>query len=463
MSKLSKLSCFKAYDVRGKLDVEIDEKIAFKIGFATAQTLRARNVVVGHDARESSPSLSNSVIRGVRAYGADVLNLGLAGTEEVYFAVANSGADAGIEVTASHNPINYNGMKIVKSGSKPLTQDEFLQIKLLAEEDNFTISAHPGQLEAVHKQAKTQYIKKIANFINLNSLKPLKIVLNSGNGVAGPIIDQLERYLNLEGVETHFTKVHHEPNSSFPHGIPNPLLENNRVATSEVVKAMNADFGVAFDGDFDRCFIFDNEGEFIPSEYIVGMLAEVFLNKEPGATIIHDSRVIFNTNDILNTFGGHAMVSRTGHTFVKAEMRAQNAVYGGEMSAHHYFRDFNFCDSGMIPWLLVWELLSQKSLLLSDLIEGRKKKFPSSGEMNFKVSNSQKCLQKIEEIYAPIALFLEKKDGLSASFDSWRFNIRRSNTEPLVRLNVETKANEELLFEKTKELSNLISTMDCDF
>ena len=463
MAKLNHLSCFKAYDIRGEINTEINEEIAFRIGYAIAKKLKAKKVVVGYDARESSPELSNSVIEGIQGYGADVLFLGLAGTEEVYQAVVTFGADAGVEVTASHNPINYNGMKIVKSGSKPLTQDEFFQLKFIAEKDNFAISTNPGRLEDVHKQARAQYLKKIVNFVNLNSLKPLKIVLNSGNGAAGPIVDELERCLRHKDIETKFIKVHHEPNPSFPHGIPNPLLEKNRAATSEAVKAANADFGVAFDGDFDRCFIFDNKGEFIPSEYIVGILAEVFLNKEPGATIIHDPRAIFNTIDIIDKLEGNAIVSKTGHTFVKAEMRAQNAVYGGEMSAHHYFRDFNFCDSGMIPWILVWQILSQKGLLLSDFTESRKRKFPSSGEMNFKVANPQKCLQEIERIYAPIALFVDRKDGLSALFEDWRFNIRQSNTESLVRLNVETKGNEALLIKKNRELSHLILKLSCQF
>ena len=456
-------SCFKAYDIRGEINVEINEDIAFRIGYATAKKLKAKKVVVGYDARESSPKLSNSVIKGIREYGADVLNLGLVGTEEVYYAVANFAADAGIEVTASHNPINYNGMKIVRSGSQPLTMDEFAGIKLLVEKNNFKKIKHRGKVENFRIEARAAYVRKILSFVSLKNLKPLKIVLNSGNGAAGPVVDKLENCLNNKCVYTDFIRVHHEPDPTFPNGIPNPLLEENRASTSEAVKKVDADFGVAFDGDFDRCFFFDNLGHFIPSEYIVGLLAEVFLNKEKSATIIHDPRVIFNTLNIVNACGGNAVSSKTGHAFIKTEMRAQNAVYGGEMSAHHYFRDFNYCDSGMIPWLLVWELLSMKDISLSELIKSRKKKFPSSGEMNFKVANPQECLQKIEEIYAPIASSLEKKDGLSASFDSWRFNIRRSNTEPLVRLNVEAKENEELLFKKTLELSHLISKLSCEF
>ena len=449
-------SCFKAYDIRGLVDVEINKEISFRIGYATAKKLAASKVVVGFDARESSPKFSNSVIEGIKAYGADVIKLGLAGTEEVYFAVANFGADAGIEVTASHNPINYNGMKIVKAGSQPLTADEFLGIKLLVEKDNFQSSKKPGQANDFEKQSRAAYTDKILNFINLKNMKPLKIVLNSGNGAAGVVIDELDKCLKNRGIDTNFIKVHHEPNPNFPHGIPNPLLEKNRVATSEAVKAVNANFGVAFDGDFDRCFFFDEMGNFIASEYIVGILAEIFLNKEQGSMIVHDPRVIFNTNDIVNKFGGIAIVTKTGHAFVKAEMRAQNAVYGGEMSAHHYFRDFNYCDSGMIPWLMIWELLSIKDISLSDLIINRRKKFPSSGEMNFKVANPERCLQEIYKIYASNALVVDRKDGISILFENWRFNIRKSNTEPLIRLNVETKENENLLVEKTQELSRLI-------
>ena len=451
-------SCFKAYDIRGEINVEINEEIAFRIGYATAKKLKAKKVVVGYDARESSPKLSNSVIEGIREYGADVLNLGLVGTEEVYYAVANFAADAGIEVTASHNPINYNGMKIVKSGSQPLTMDEFAGIKLLVEKNNFKKIKHRGKVRNFRIEARAAYIRKIVSFVGLKNLKPLKIVLNSGNGAAGPVVDKLENYLNNNCVYTDFIRVHHEPDPNFPNGIPNPLLEENRASTSEAVKKVGADFGVAFDGDFDRCFLFDNLGNFIPSEYIVGMLAEVFLNKEKGGTIIHDNRVIFNTTNIVNAFGGNAVCSKTGHAFVKAEMRLQNAVYGGEMSAHHYFRDFNYCDSGMIPWLLIWELLSKKDILLSSIIKSRRMKFPSSGEMNFNVTDPDKYLQIIDKNYSSAAQSIDRRDGISLSFGKWRVNVRRSNTEGLLRLNIETKEDEVLLIEKTRELSRLILT-----
>ena len=459
VAKFTQSSCFKEYDIRGKLNIDINEEIAFRIGYATAKALTAKKVVVGYDARESSPNLSKSVIKAVQAYGADVLNLGLTGTEEVYCAVANFGADAGVEITASHNPINYNGMKIVKSGSQPLTADDFAEIKLLVERNNFTKMNSRGQVHDFRIQARAAYIKKIISFIDLENLKPLKIVLNSGNGAAGPVVDELENYIKNKCIHADLIRVHHQPDPNFPNGIPNPLLEENRASTSDAVKKVGADFGVAFDGDFDRCFFFDELGNFIPSEYIVGMLAEFFLRKENRATIIHDPRVIFNTVDIVKAFGGNAVSSKTGHAYVKSEMRAQNAVYGGEMSAHHYFRDFNYCDSGMIPWLLVWELLSVKDISLSELLKNRRKKFPSSGEMNFNVINSEKYLRKIDEKYSSVAQFVDRKDGISLSFENWRFNVRQSKTEEMIRLNVETKGDEALLFEKTKELSSLILTI----
>ena len=246
------------------------------------------------------------------------------------------------------------------------------------------------------------------------------------------------------------------PDPSFPHGIPNPLLEKNRSTTSNSVICEKADLGVAFDGDFDRCFFFDHSGDFIPGEYVVGLLAEIFLNKEKGATIIHDPRVIWNTIDVVSKFGGQAVVSKTGHAFVKAAMRNADAIYGGEMSAHHYFRDFFYCDSGIIPLLLVWEYLSTSNLSMLDLISDRKKRFPSSGELNFTVSNAANCIERVKDHFTSRATSITDLDGLSMSFDTWRFNLRNSNTEPLVRLNVETKGDHNLLKEKTNKLKNLI-------
>ena len=456
MNKNGSLDCFKSYDIRGILGCELNEKLAFKIGYAVAKKLKAQTLVVGHDARESSPSLTKAVINGIRSYGTNVSSLGLAGTEEVYCAVAQFGFDGGIEITASHNPINYNGMKIVKSGSQPLTVEEFLDLKTICASDGFKPSQNLGKLQDYKKQARLSYIKKILTFVTLTKLRPLKIVLNSGNGAAGPVIDDLIEHIQEKGVDTNFTKIHNIPDSDFPNGIPNPLLEENRQATSDAVRLENADFGVAFDGDFDRCFIFDHLGVFIPGEYIVGLLASVFLKRENGAKIIYDPRIIWNTLDLVNSLGGSAVKSKTGHTFVKASMRESEAIYGGEMSAHHYFRDFNYCDSGMIPWLMIWELLSQKKIRLSHMISERRKNFPSSGEINFSVTDADSCLDRIKDVYSDTSNYIDNTDGISVSFDNWRFNIRRSNTEPLVRLNLETRGDRHLLIEKTHELRKLI-------
>ena len=456
MKENNKLECFKAYDVRGQLGRELNEDIAYRVGRAVVQSLKAKTVALGFDARETSPSLAKAVASGVCDSGADVLDIGLSGTEEIYSAVSAFNIDAGIEVTASHNPINYNGMKIVKHQSRPLSDQEFLNIKHLAEENNFFCSKRSGSVINKVSSARKVYVDKILNFVNLQILKPLKIVINSGNGAAGPVIDALNHKLKQRGVNTDFVYVHHQPDGSFPNGIPNPLLEENRSTTAEVVVRERADFGVAFDGDFDRCFLFDHKGNFIPGEYVVGLLSEVFLGKEKGAKIVHDPRVIWNTIDVVAKCNGQAVLSKTGHAFVKQTMRKHKAIYGGEMSAHHYFRDFEYCDSGMVPWLMVWQLLSERQSKLSDLIYKRINLFPSSGELNFKVTDAAKCLQKVRDLFVADTLSLEELDGLSLSFENWRFNLRRSNTEPLVRLNVETRGDQSLLREKSEELENLI-------
>lgn len=450
------LSCFKAYDIRGKLGEELDEKIAYRIGRATAQSLDVKTVVLGFDARKTSPRLAQAVALGVCDFGADVLDIGFAGTEEVYSAVSELDTGAGIMVTASHNPISYNGMKLVKRGSKPLTEFEFSQVKQLTETGNFLRSLEKGSVLDLKAKARRKYLRKITGFVNLKVLKPIKIVINSGNGAAGPIIDELEKKLRKKGVKTNFKYVHHNPDPAFPNGIPNPLLEENRSSTANAVIENEADFGVAFDGDFDRCFLFDHLGNFIPGEYVVGLLAEIFLRKENRATIIHDPRVVWNTIEIVRERGGNAIASKTGHAFVKAAMRDAGAIYGGEMSAHHYFKEFDYCDSGMIPWLLIWEILSQQKVSLSDLIAVRKSRFPSSGEINFTVKNATDCIEKIKQFYSKKSLSLDELDGLSISFETWRFNVRQSNTEPLVRLNLETRGDELLLTKKTEELKDFI-------
>ena len=453
------LTCFKAYDIRGKLGEELNEDIAYRIGRATAQSQNAKKIVVGFDARATSPNLSRAVAKGISDAGADVLGIGLAGTEEMYAAVTEFDACAGIEVTASHNPIDYNGMKIIGRKSKPLSDDEFKAIKDVARESSFSQPQKEGVAFNKKEVARSAYIEKVLGFVESSKLKPLKIVINSGNGVAGPTLDMINKKLKQKGVRTNFVFVHHEPDQTFPNGIPNPLLEENRSSTADTVVAERADFGVAFDGDFDRCFFFDHCGNFIPGEYIVGLLAEIFLGKEKGAKIIHDPRVVWNTIDVVEKCGGQAVVSKTGHAFVKSAMRTRDAIYGGEISAHHYFRNFSYCDSGIIPWLLVWEYLSASNPSLLDLISERRNRFPSSGEMNFTVPHASTCIESVQNFFESQAASIDELDGLSMSFDTWRFNLRKSNTEPLVRLNVETRGDHELLKEKTEELKKLIKDL----
>ena len=456
MSLENSLTCFKTYDVRGKLGDEIDGDIVYRIGRAVAQTLKATSVVVGFDTRQTSNGFASRAAEGINDSGADVFTIGLSGTEEMYFAVSEFRACAGIMITASHNPIDYNGMKVVKQGSRPLSGREFANIRLLAEKNKFLVPAERGSIYDKKSVARELYLKKITAFIDVDKLKPFRIVINSGNGTAGPVLDELKNKLEEKNLKTNFLFVNHEPDPTFPNGIPNPLIKENQLSTSNSVIREKAEFGVAFDGDFDRCFLFDHLGNFIPGEYLVGLLAEVFLKKEKGAKIIHDPRVIWNIKDIISNCGGHSRISKTGHSFVKGAMRDAGAIYGGEISAHHYFRDFFYCDSGMIPWLLIWELISKTNLGLFQLISERKKKFPSSGEINFKIGNGIDCLQAVKNFYVDKAIWIGEVDGLSMSFKNWRFNLRSSNTEPLVRLNVETRGDELLLKEKTEQVSSLI-------
>lgn len=454
---MAELTCLKTYDIRGKVGVNINEEIVYRIARAVGENFNAKSVVIGFDARETSPLFAAEAAKGIIHTGADVLDIGMAGTEEMYWAVTEFGACAGIEITASHNPIEYNGMKIVGCSSKPLSNNDFLKIKQLAEENSFFQPQNKGAVLDRKEIARAAYIRKILSFVDCALLKPLKIVINSGNGAAGPTLDAINKKLDERGVETNFIFVNHEPDPTFPKGIPNPLLKENRSSTADIVVNQKADFGIAFDGDFDRCFFFDHCGDFISGEYLVGLIAEVFLIKEKGATIIHDPRVMWNTIDVIGEYGGQAVVSKTGHAFVKSAMRNFDAIYGGEMSAHHYFRDFSYCDSGVIPWLLIWELLSTSNLSLSDLIAERKKRFPSCGELNFTILDAEKCLEKIRNHFATSAKSISELDGLSMSFDDWRFNIRKSNTEPLVRLNVEARDDHVLLKEKTEKLKNMIN------
>ena len=438
---MSELSCFKAYDIRGEIGVNSDEGIVYRIGRAVAQHFGAKSVVIGFDARETSPAFAAAAARGAMDAGADVLDIGMAGTEEMYWAVTEFDACAGIEVTASHNPINYNGMKIVKSQSRPLDDaDDFQVIKALAGSQEWLSGAEVGKELDRSVEARKAYVERVLSFVDVKALRPSKIVVNSGNGAAGPTFDAIaERLLEL-GAPLEFIRLHHVPDATFPNGIPNPLLPENHPATADVVKAEGANFGVAFDGDFDRCFFFDETGQFVPGEYVVGLLASVFLEKEVGANIVHDPRVIWNTLDVVGSLGGAAVQSKTGHAFIKRSMREAGAVYGGEMSAHHYFRDFAFCDSGMIPWLVACEIVSQSDASLREFIHERREKFPSSGEINFRVEDADAAIARVRAQFAGDAR-VDEADGLSLSFADWRLNVRKSNTEPLVRLNVEAQGS----------------------
>ena len=440
------IDCFKAYDIRGQIPNQLNADICYRIGNATAAFLNAYTVVVGRDMRLSSKEFADAITKGLTDAGVDVLDIGLCGTEMVYFATSHLRASGGIMVTASHNPADYNGLKLVREEARPISADSGLaDIRKLAEGDKRKIANTEG---TVHRpDVFDDYIAHMLSYVDVDSLEPLKLVVNAGNGCAGLAIDGLEKHLPFE-----FIKVHHEPDGTFPNGIPNPLLPENRAATIDAVNANDADMGIAWDGDFDRCFLFDEKGGFIEGYYIVGLLAESMLASHPGSKIIHDPRLTWNTLDIVGKSNGVAVQSKSGHSFIKEKMREVDGIYGGEMSAHHYFRDFSYADSGMIPWLLVAELMSRTGKTLSELVGERQAMYPASGEINRKVDDAAATLKKLHERYAGEAVSVDATDGYSFEFPEWRFNIRMSNTEPVVRLNVESRADAALMKAKTDEV-----------
>ena len=440
------LTCFKAYDLRGRVPDELNADIARRIGRAYANTVRPATVVVGHDIRLSSPKLAAALADGLREGGADVIDIGLCGTEMVYFATFFLEAGGGIMVTASHNPSDYNGMKFVREGSRPISGDSGLgDIRALAEQGGGAVADKPGLLRRV--DVMTEYVNHLLGYVDTSRLSPLKVVVNAGNGGAGMVIDQLAGQLPFS-----FHRVHHEPDGSFPHGVPNPLLPENRQATSDAILAVGADLGIAWDGDYDRCFFFDERGEFIEGYYVVGLLAETLLARSAGARIVHDPRLTWNTQDIVAAAGGVPVQSKTGHAFIKERMRAEDALYGGEMSAHHYFRDFAYCDSGMIPWLLVAALLSERGQPMSALVAERMSRFPVSGEINRRVADPSAAIAAIRARYAGEALVIDETDGIGMEFADWRFNLRMSNTEPVIRLNVESRGDAALMQRQTEAI-----------
>ncbi len=449
---MNPITCFKAYDLRGRIPTELNDDVAYRVGRGYAQFLAPKRVVVGRDIRLSSEGLTDALIRGLTDSGVDVYDIGICGTEGVYFATFDGGFDGGIMVTASHNPPDYNGMKFVREKSKPISGDNGLKdIRAFAERGEFPAPARLGERHGA--DTMKAYVGHLLSYVDVGRLKPLKIVVNAGNGGAGLIVDQLEPYLPFE-----FVKVHHEPDGHFPNGIPNPMIEENRASTAEAIRAHRADLGLAWDGDFDRCFFFDERGEFIEGYYIVGLLATALLKGQAGGKVVHDPRLTWNTIEVVEAAGGEAVLSKSGHAFIKERMREVDGVYGGEMSAHHYFRRFAYCDSGMIPWLLVAQLLSESGRPFSQLVGDRIALFPISGELNYRVPDARAALAAFEARYAPHALTVDRTDGISFEFPEWRFNLRTSNTEPLIRLNVEARGSQELMRDKTGELFALLES-----
>ncbi|MCZ8133006.1 MAG: phosphomannomutase [Steroidobacteraceae bacterium] len=449
----SQITCFKAYDLRGRIPGELNTDVAYRVARAYAEFLKPRRIVVGRDIRLSSLELAQAVMRGLCDSGVDVADIGLCGTEGVYFATPALGADGGIMVTASHNPPDYNGMKFVREGSRPISGDTGLKdIRRIAEHDHYTPPENPGRVESA--DVMQRYLDHLLSYVDRPKLKKLKIVCNAGNGGAGLIVDRLEPHLPFEWV-----KVFHEPDGTFPNGVPNPMLEQNRAPVIEAVKREKADIGIAWDGDYDRCFFFDEQGTFIEGYYIVGLLASYFLKRVPGGKIVHDPRLTWNTLDIVKSHGGTPVLSKSGHAFIKQVMRESDAVYGGEMSAHHYFRDFAYCDTGMVPWLVLAQILCETGKPLSELVGERIARFPASGEINRRMPDAKAAIAAVQAKYEKGASSIDFTDGLSMEFDRWRLNLRSSNTEPLIRLNVESRGDEALMREKTDEVLSLLGSM----
>lgn len=448
------LSAFKAYDIRGRIPDEINADLVYQIGRAFAAFIKPKQVCVGRDIRLTSDQFAKELIRGITDAGVDVIDIGLCGTEGVYFATFHHKLDGGVMVTASHNPPDYNGLKLVREQSKPIGSDSGLKdiAAMISSGKLPPVAAVKGKV--THLDTSKEYIEHLLGYVNRKSLRKLKVVVDAGNGGAGLSVDKLEPHLPFE-----FIKVRHNPDGTFPQGVPNPMLEENRGPTLEALRRSGADVGIAWDGDYDRCFFYDSKGSFIEGYYIVGLLAEAFLAKQPGAKIVYDPRLTWNTIDTVKRLGGTPVMSKSGHAFIKQKMREVDGAYGGEMSAHHYFRDFSYCDSGMIPWLLVLERVCESGRSLDELVAARIKAFPSSGEINRKLPDAKKVLAEAEAKYGKGAEVIDHTDGLSVDFKNWRFNVRASNTEPLVRLNVEARGDESLMREKTAELLAFMDSM----
>ena len=448
-----KLIAFKPYDIRGKVPAELNEAMAYKVGRAFVAELQPQGpVAVCRDIRLSSPGLATAVSRGLHDAGVDTRDIGIGGTEMTYFAAARPGMGGGIMVTASHNPADYNGMKLVRAGAVPVSGDSGLvELERRVREDDLgPRAARTGRRHSENILAA--YVAKLLSFVEVGKLKPLRIVANAGNGCAGPILDALAPHLPFS-----FIRVNHEPDGTFPNGVPNPMLEENHPATAKAVLANQADLGIAWDGDFDRCFFFDEKGNFVDGYYIVGILARQLLRNAPGAAVIHDPRLTWNTIEMVQAAGGVPVQCKTGHAFVKERMRKENAVYGGEVSAHHYFRDFAYCDTGMVPWLVMAAIMSETGQSLSAILADPMRAYPSSGEINSKVADPAAAIARVCAAFEPQATKKDETDGMSLEFgDRWRFNLRSSLTEPILRLNVEARGDRPLMQARTAEIVRLI-------
>ena len=447
-------SPFLAYDIRGKIGEQLTEDMAYDVGLAYADLFKPSKIVVGRDVRKSSPEIAERVSDGLNDAGVDVFDIGLCGTEVVYFATPYLDADGGIMVTASHNPMGYNGMKLVKKDSIPVSKDNGLHtIRDMVEKGGLIKSSAKGS--RMEMDVWSQYTEKVLSFLkDRRSLEGMRIVTDPGHGCAGPALDLISEDLGLDLI-----RMHHEPDGSFPAGIPNPILPEMRGPVSDMVKKSDADAGIAWDGDFDRCFLFDERGHFTEGYYIVGLLARKMLQLEPGGKIIHDPRLVWNTVEMVKESGGTPLMNRTGHAFIKDRMREEDAVYGGEMSAHHYFRDFHYCDTGMVPWIMVLELMAEEKKRLSELIGERRERFPVSGEINRKVSDQNLVITSVENHFGQGAVSVDHTDGVSVEHEKWRMNLRVSNTEPLIRLNIETRGDSELLKERTSTVLDYIDSL----
>ena len=448
-------AAFGLYDVRGRIPDELNEEIVYDIGRAYVKLVKPEGpVAVGHDVRLSSPQMSAALIRGLTDAGADAVDIGQVGTEVIYFASALQGMGGGIMVTASHNPADYNGLKFVRAHAVPISGDSGLREieRMVAQRD---VESAPQKGSARREDINEAYVDAVMRFVDPDELEPLHFVVNAGNGCAGPFLDMIAQRVPLR-----FTPIDHEPDGHFPRGVPNPLLPDNHERTADAVREAGADLGIAWDGDFDRCFFFDEHAQFIEGYYLVGLLARRMLrDAPPGSRVIHDPRLIWNTIEIVEEAGGVPVQSKTGHAFIKERMRAEDAAYGGEMSAHHYFHDFSYADSGMIPWLVVASILSETGRTMSDLVAEREERFPCSGEINEPLADHDMqaaTLERVREHYVALGGALDTTDGVSIAFERWRFNLRTSNTEPVIRLNLETRGDRALLEEKTAEVLGVI-------